>query len=774
MAQPAPMADNPAAMEPVRTTPPAAARRDAAIAAVLGALVAAVHAGIMGAVLPRAEQFAKYPAAARLLLDGGMPPERFLDFSPLYLLLHAAALRLFPNPASALGAFHLLLTGGSAALLFLTLRRFVALPFAVAGVAVLAAQRGVMVYGALFEPEGLVLFLLVGLLWLLLRGGGYPSLAAAGVFLAALVLTRPSFLPLALLPLLPVSATGGWRGRFARTAVLGAPAAVALVLAAALLPGTGSGLSRAMNPGQVFFEGNNPLAQGQNSVYPPLVEELQPLLSSEPDSAHVVYRVLARRLGGEALTAAAVNRYWAGKAAAFVADHPAAFLRLLARKALLVVQAHRQHDVLSAYLADRRLGELRVPAFPFPLLAVLAAAGLAASAREWRTLLPVCAVLAHQTAVMLAFYVSERQRLPLVPFLIVLGCVAAARVPRRAAAIAGYALPAAAGAVALSLPLGAGSEGRHGWEAYDASTLALRAAYAARERGDLAVAAREAARAAAANPLQIDKLRPAYLAFGPGGFAAAARDAAGRPARDDPAARFDEALLLLEARAFAAAAAVLAELDRAGYRPLRRSAASPSLGYYLARCDLGRADRERARDRLERALAEQPGDPYALALLLALTGERRHGEALFRYCDDVDGAFLLGRACLEAGEDRRAADAFGYVVATLPELPRARVYLAAALGRSGRDDEAAAEYLRAVETRADPAPLEEEIVGVFRRRAAAQPGDGRRLAELGRVLGRYGHFEEAVRLLRRAQGILPSEAVAEELAWLERAIGSRR
>ena len=760
------MPDNPGTMEPVRGGPAATGRRDAIVAASLGACVAAIQAVIAVTVLPPAAQFVKYSVAARLLLAGTMPLERFFDFSPLYLLLHAAALRGPSDPGPALTAAHLLLTGGAAAFLFLILRRFVPLPLAAAGVGVLAAQRGLMVYGCVFEPEALVLFLLTGVVWLVLRDG-YPSLVAGGCFLAALVLTRPSYLPLALLPLLPGSRDGA-PGRLAGAGVFCAPAVVALLLAALLLPGPG--LPPVMNPGQVFFEGNNPLARGQNSVYPPLVEELQPLLSPEPDSAHLVYRVLARRVAGEGLTAAGANRFWAGKAAAFIADHPAAQLRLLARKALLILHGHRQHDILSAYLADRRLRELRVPAFPYPLLAALAVAGLAAGVRAWRELLPIYAVLALQAGVMLAFYVSERQRLPLLPFLVVFACVGAARVARRAASIARYALPVAACAVALGLPLDAASEGRHVWEAYDAGTLALRGAYAARERGDLAAASREAARAAAANPLSIDQLRPAYLDFGPAGFAAAAREAAGRPSRKDPASRFDAALLLLESRAFDEAAAALGELQREGYRPLRRSLSPAGLDYHLARCDLGRGDREGASRRLGRALGQDPGDPYVLALLFALGAERRHGAELFRYHDDIDAAFLLGRACLEAGESRRAADALGYVVARLPEFPRARVYLAAALGRLGRDEEAAGAYLQALALRADPALLEEEIVGVFRRLSEAAPGDDRRLADLGRVLGRYGHHEEAARLLRGVQGRSPSEAVAAELAWLERAL----
>ena len=62
----------------------------------VGVLVAGGHLAL-SPFLPDLA-FLKYPAAARLFLEGSLDLERLIDFSPLYLGLHAFAVRVGLSP----------------------------------------------------------------------------------------------------------------------------------------------------------------------------------------------------------------------------------------------------------------------------------------------------------------------------------------------------------------------------------------------------------------------------------------------------------------------------------------------------------------------------------------------------------------------------------------------------------------------------------------------------------------------------------------------------
>ena len=200
--------------------------------------------------------FLKYPSAARALADGTMAPARTLDFSPLYLGLHRAVVALGLDPVAVVAALQALAVAAAAGLLFVLLRRWVGPSLALAGVAVFALDRHVLIYRSVLEPEILLLAWVVALLVFAERPGRTAAIAA-GLSGALAIATRPSALPLVALAAVACAFAGAGveaprrAARAARAALFAAPVVVALVaLAVDAARVTGSPWTPRMNPGR--------------------------------------------------------------------------------------------------------------------------------------------------------------------------------------------------------------------------------------------------------------------------------------------------------------------------------------------------------------------------------------------------------------------------------------------------------------------------------------------------------------------------------------------
>jgi tetratricopeptide (TPR) repeat protein len=196
--------------------------------------------------------------------------------------------------------------------------------------------------------------------------------------------------------------------------------------------------------------------------------------------------------------------------------------------------------------------------------------------------------------------------------------------------------------------------------------------------------------------------------------------------------------------------------------------------YYLARVASARGEQERALGLLEQALAAAPGDPWVLAELAALTGEARYRMRMIRYFGLVDASFLVGLAQLRNGRAEDAVENLATTVERAPELRRARIYLAAALGAAGRIDEAVRVYMSATEHRTDPTLLEERIVPIFRSAAERSPADATARYQYGLVLAQFGRFDESLAALEEAYALdaRPEiRAAAEEVERMRGRVG---
>ncbi len=275
-----------------------------------------------------------------------------------------------------------------------------------------------------------------------------------GVFVGvvAMMIANILFLvPLLLLALLLPTAQDGAsaaprRWRFSHSAVPGA---------LALLVGIGCGTAPcwahnyfvARDPvllsahsGLNFWIGNNPQSNGYPNIPPGLRADQQGMLL---DSI-----TWAERAAGRPLTRAEVSAFWSAKAKAYIAAHPAEWLRLVGLK-LRNFWSGFQYDDLSIITSLREDGAL-LPGLSFGLVAALALPGLLLAAWQRPAARWIVAAVCLHMASLLPVFITERYRLAAAPGLLLLGAytlwelTAAARARQfRACAGLGLALAAA-------------------------------------------------------------------------------------------------------------------------------------------------------------------------------------------------------------------------------------------------------------------------------------------------------------------------------------------
>lgn len=723
----------------------------------------------------RPYQFHKYVLAARQAVAGTLPGERLLDFSPLYLFFHTLAQKFLKQPGPFLKLSQIVWASLSASLLFLILKRFVRLPIALIGTAAFVLNPTLIVLVQAYEPEVLALFLLLGFFYLALRDE-WPHHLLGGGLAGLALLTRPSVLSVLLfVPVYFFVDPSRTRPRRLLSALC---FSLPVLLSAALLLARGERASgrpalSTMNPGTVFYEGNNPLSWGTTSVYPFLVYDLARQYRETPDVQHELYRRLARLSSGRDLTVSEVNAFWMGKAVRFIRDHPRRYIRVLAHKLFLVFHSYDWHDLYNAYWNQRRLARAAAPAVPWGIVSALAVVGLFIQAPRWRRSFLFYVLFAGQVAVMLVFYVSARQRLVLLPAFVFFACSALEFMfsRKRRWLLLAAIIPLSA---ALLVPTGSMREEDHLWQGVDASGDHLAEAFRQRKAGDYQEAEIRAALALAAAPWVMESVRPSDLSFEPEGFAG---EALTHLKPSTPSEKFDHAFLLLEAGRLAEAEAAWKELASRG-RGFKRDYYQPSTPhYYLALASIGRSNQETARRFLISGLRSSPGDPSILAALTVLTGETLYSRMLFDYLDETSARLYLGRACLLAGNPGPAATHLSVVAERLPDYRPAQIYLAAARGLAGEEDRAASLYLKVAENQPDPVLLESALLRVFRARSEKSPGNARFLLDYGIVLRQFGRYPESLAALRRARELGSAEAadqIEKEIQTVQRIVEAHR
>ncbi len=282
---------------------------------------------------------------------------------------------------------------------------------------VLAALYGPFVY---FDAElvsaSLEVFLVAASVWLALVAARRPGawlVVAAGLALGAAVVTRPTYLPVALVGGAWLAAAGGARagGKAAAAAIarhlsLYAAAVLLLPVAATVRNGVSSGdwVFVASQGGINFYIGNNPQADG-----------ITPYVPGQGTGITSTYEAparLASQAAGRTLRPSEVSSYWFGRGFEIWRHDPARALMLTAKKIALVWNRRElPNNQDSKFFGPYNSWLFRVPGLP--AFSWIAPIGLVALWRERRRAWLLLGFLAVVTLAVAAFFVCDRFRLPL-------------------------------------------------------------------------------------------------------------------------------------------------------------------------------------------------------------------------------------------------------------------------------------------------------------------------------------------------------------------------
>jgi Flp pilus assembly protein TadD/4-amino-4-deoxy-L-arabinose transferase-like glycosyltransferase len=241
------------------------------------------------------------------------------------------------------------------------------------------------------------------------QSAGIGSPAINGVLLGLLALSRENAIVL-----LPVVVMTVWsRSQRRLPAAVTVVAATALVLAPVTIRNLAVGGEFHLTTSQLgpnFYIGNNASATGK---YVPLVAERGSALFERQDATDIAETSLGRRL-----RPSEVSNYWLRRGADWIRSDPGGWLRLTGRKFLLLVNGTEAADTEDIATHAEWSFPLRVSAWlHFGVIAPLAVLGMWMTRRRWRELWPLYALLGVFALSVIAFYVMDRYRYPLVPVL---------------------------------------------------------------------------------------------------------------------------------------------------------------------------------------------------------------------------------------------------------------------------------------------------------------------------------------------------------------------
>ena len=718
-------------------------------------------------LFPTPVAFRKYALAAEQILSGQLPAERLMDFSPLYLQISILCERLFSQPELALTWIQIFLVALSNGLLYALFRQRFSAALAALAVGVLAFDRHVLIYEQVLEPEAWVLFFLIAILFFL--GRDRPLLA--GLAAALSLATRPNLLPVfALVPLDMYFRGLRHRPLLRSTLAFGLP--IALMFGLLMVRAhriTGDATTPVMNPGTVFFEGNNPLSRGTSAVYPPAVLTYVHHGAEIPDSAHHFYRVVARAETGEDLSIAEVNAFWSGKAMAFIRDEPLRFSRLLLDKLVNAFHSFRWHDVPSAWRHDLRL---YVPTVPLALVSALALLGLLLESSRWRDSLLFYALILAQLGVMLVFYVSARQRVPLLPALLYFALIAIEAIRREKSGRILALVLVGTVTLALMLPSDLTRDESYREQGLIATDQILGLFRDPAQPQPLAQNADLVLEALANSPWWLEWIRPAGLPQDDRPLEQQLADVLEDRNGGSAPERFDRALIQSQAGRDTEATQELESLRQEGTLFYRKAFSPSDPALLLGRLAAQRGEPAAAQNYFEGVLTRSPGDPFALAELAALNDDEASRARLERYFSTLDAHLLIGRAMLLHGRPAEAEAEFRAVVERLPDFREGYLMLAVAVGSSGRLDEAVRIYRDGIRFGVEPVQFSTATVEIFRRWAQAYAEEPRAQLFTAQVLHQHGRLREAAARLEAIENP-PDDlrgAIASELERLRLAM----
>lgn len=376
---------------------------------------------------------------ARKIAAGNIVGDGIFYQAPLYPYFIGLVYALFgPRPLAVLWVQAAL---GSTSCIFLARagRRFFGSREGLLAGLLLAVYPTAIFSDSLIQKSSLDMFF-VTLFLMLLAGTGAPAATVGhwfgiGLVLGCFTLTRENAIVLVgvvLIWTVTVSDRRDQRALFSRIGFFCAGIALMLLpVGFRNLAVGGEFHLTTYNAGPNFYIGNH---SGADGTYQPLIQGRADVKYESSDAGDLAEQEVGRRL-----TPGEVSRYWLQKALRYIRDEPGHWIRLMARKVLLLLNRVEIADTYDQYSYARWSVLLRLlnPILHFGILVPLAISGMYFTRERWRSLWVVHGILVVYAGSVALFFVSSRFRLPLVPALLLfaaaglVGLVSAVRSSRR-------------------------------------------------------------------------------------------------------------------------------------------------------------------------------------------------------------------------------------------------------------------------------------------------------------------------------------------------------
>jgi tetratricopeptide (TPR) repeat protein len=368
-----------------------------------------------------------YDQWARRIAGGDWLGHEVFYQAPLYPYLLGVIYAIAGRSLLLVRIVQALIGSASCVLLALAGFRLFAPRAGIAAGLMLALYAPAIFFDGLLQKSVLDVFFVCLALWLVSRTSEtaerFRSFFALGVAMGGLALTREN--AILLIAVIAVWAAVAHRIRAAGIFALGV--AIILVPVAARNAYVGGGFYvTTSQAGPNFYIGNHPGADG---TYQSLRFGRGAPEYERQDATELAEHALGRRL-----TPAEVSSYWTGRAFDYISSRPGAWLKLMARKTVLLWNAAEMVDTESQEthaewsLPLRLLGPVGhfgvlVPLALFGLIATFPAPGAPDRSRLWL----LYALIVTYAASVVVFYVFARYRYPVVPLLLLFAAAGVTR-----------------------------------------------------------------------------------------------------------------------------------------------------------------------------------------------------------------------------------------------------------------------------------------------------------------------------------------------------------
>lgn len=642
--------------------------------------------------------FYKYPSIALQLIENN-GYYRLTDVSPFYLYLHYLAHLHLKSPLSFIYGLQIITAALSAAMLYGILKRQFSFYLSAFGSIVFILNKSIVLYTFSLEPEIFLTFFILCFVLVMSRSFKY-QLILSGIFLALSLTVRPSYLLLVPITAVYIVKKDGFVLGLRNVLIFCLPVIAALGILFFLNKNISEEHSiLPMNPGTVFYEGNNPLSTGESGNYPYIVHELSLAQTNEYDYQHVAYRHVVRQLRREILSQQEINHFWSRKALNFMEDYPSITIKKTLFKLYMIFHSYRRHDLSNIVWNDQNIF-IKFPSLPFGVVTAFAFFGFLFSRKKLINAYLINSVLFVQGLTMLIFTVSDRQRVSLVPFFIILFVFAIHLLKNKK--ISRFVLiPIIILILFLTYQPSVIRDEQFVWKSNYRSLDYLSKAMILREQGRFDEAAQAEAKSIALSPYMLNRRKLAGVTFKSISVERKSLEIAGTNHQESDSEKFNMAYLLYLNEEYDKSEKLYLELLDTGVKFQRSFLTSSLPEYYLALIQIKRGKFDVAKEFLERGLQKNPGEPWILAQLFALTNRQSYRNQIYRYFNEVDADYFIGKAFLMVGQYKEAKILFEQVARQLPEFRNVWIYLGISHGKLQNYEKFMICYMKAIQLNED-------------------------------------------------------------------------